>query len=428
MQHTPIASLVPGRVAGTIETEPTRSGHGKVLLLRQAQLGAVTAPPAGVVLAEAAPFSHGLIRWLGRSIPLGLLAAGQADAWQQGTAVVLDTAAGELSAALPGEQLAPWRPPPAPAAGEPICTADSNEVALCASVADDAGVGRAIACGAASIGLVRSELLLPDGDAQPDAELYRRALSRLLALAGPLNLTVRLLDLATDKWPVWLAAAGAGTVLYKRHGSQLFGVPVVHDVTAAQLEALAAIGDRRLRVIWPSGARLADFKRWRDDARRTLPAGIALGAMVETPLELLALRRWLRAADFVAIGCNDLLAHLCGADRGDPAQRLLLDPYRPELFRFLGDAAAAAGADLGRVELCGLLAQIEGLLPVLVGLGYRRYSVEPTLIPLLAETLANTTLDHCRARAGAVCACETVAKVRALLGVRSEVPWGLVRS
>jgi len=428
MEQTPIASLVPGRVAGTIETDPTCSGAGKVLLLSQAQLGAVTAPPAGVVLVEAAPFSHALIRWLGRGIPVGLLAAGQADAWQQGTAVVLDTAVGKFRAAPPGERLKSWRAPPAPKAGEPVCTADGTEVALSASVADEGGVRRAIACGAAGIGLVRSELLLPDGEARPDAKLYRPALSGLLTRAGPLHLSVRLLDLATDKWPAWLADAGAGTVLHKRHGSQLFGVPVVHDVVAAQLEALAAIADQRLRVIWPSGARLTDFRRWRDDARRMLPAGIALGAMVETPLELLALRRWLRAADFVAIGCNDLLAHLCAADRGDPAQRLLLDPYRPELLRFLGDAAAAAGADLGRVELCGLLAQIEGLLPVLVGLGYRHYSVEPTLIPLLAETLANITLDHCRTRAGAVCACETAAKVRALLGVPSGRPWGLVRS
>jgi phosphoenolpyruvate-protein kinase (PTS system EI component) len=149
--------------------------------------------------------------------------------------------------------------------------------------------------------------------------------------------------------------------------------------------------------------------------------------MVETPMETLALDRWLEAADFVALGCNDLLQHLCGADRDDPARRDLLDPYRPELFRFLREGAARAGARLARVQLCGLLPQIDGILPVLIGLGYRNFSCEPALIPLLARCVADRTLAGCAVPAGEVCSAKESGEVRALLGVRVDGQWGLAR-
>jgi phosphoenolpyruvate-protein kinase (PTS system EI component) len=56
----------------------------------------------------------------------------------------------------------------------------------------------------------------------------------------------------------------------------------------------------------------------------------------------------------VVVGCNDLLQQLCAANRDDPQQRVLLDPYRPELFRFLKDGALQAGSALAQMQLCGL--------------------------------------------------------------------------
>jgi phosphoenolpyruvate-protein kinase (PTS system EI component) len=166
------------------------------------------------------------------------------------------------------------------------------------------------------------------------------------------------------------------------HGSQLYSIGAVRVVVDAQLAAMAELGvGGGLRLIWPSGGCLDDFVRWRDSARDLLPASVAFGAMAESPLEILALGRWRNEADFVSVGCNDLLSHLTAADRDDPQQRHLLDPYRPELFRFFEAGAVAAGKDLENLQLCGLLPQIEGVLPILIGLGFRRLSGEPALIP-----------------------------------------------
>jgi phosphoenolpyruvate-protein kinase (PTS system EI component) len=431
MKRSQIASLVPGWVRGRIEKDPRRSGGHKILLLRQEQLGDLSRPPGGVILVEAAPFSHAIIRWLGRQVPMALMDAKQAGQWEQQESIVLDSARGEIYAAETGVTCEPWHGPaaPMPGLGQPVTMSDGTEIRLSASVAGASGVRHAIACGAASIGLVRSEFLLPDDRGRPTGEFYRRAFSQLLTLADPLETTIRLLDLASDKWPAWLMEAGLGNTPRSLHGSRLYDFRPIREVVDAQLDALATVeGKERLRLIWPSGGRLEDFVCWRESARCTLPPPVALGVMVESPLEMLALERWRTQADFLAVGCNDLLQHLCAADREDPRQRLLLDPYRPEVFGFLRDSAQRAGADLRQVQLCGLLPQIDGVLPILIGLGYRRFSGEPTLIPLLARHLIGRTLTSCEALAAEVCAARASEEVRELLDMPTGLPWGLVRA
>jgi phosphoenolpyruvate-protein kinase (PTS system EI component) len=284
-----------------------------------------------------------------------------------------------------------------------------------------------MASGAASVGLVRSEYLFPADASQPTAEFYGRSFSDLLNAAEPLEVTIRLVDLAADKWPEWLARSeltSAGSTL---HGSQLFSYRPVGDVVNAQLAALNRTGSKsRLRLIWPSGGRLEDFVRWREGAAFLLPPGVPLGVMVETPIEYLALDRWASEADFASIGCNDLLANVCSAERDDPRQRDLIDPYRPELYRLLRDGAERAGSRLDLVQLCGLLPQIEGILPVLIGLGFRQFSGEPALIPLLARRAAERSLDSCEALAAGVCTAADSREVRELLGVPVGYQWGLL--
>ena len=104
----------------------------------------------------------------------------------------------------------------------------------------------------------------------------------------------------------------------------------------------------------------------------------------------------------------------------------MLDPYRPELFRFFQAGAIAAGEVLENVQLCGLLPQVAGVLPILIGLGYRRFSGEPVLIPLLARSLIGQDLNDLEHLAARVCAAATGAEVRSLVGVPRYATWGLV--
>jgi len=98
-------------------------------------------------------------------------------------------------------------------------------------------------------------------------------------------------------------------------------------------------------------------------------------------------------------------------------------PYAPLLFRFLQQVALAAGPHLAKVQVCGLLPQLPGVLPVLTGLGYRAFSVEPLLIPYLARTIRQTKLQQAEKLAAQVCDADNSQGVRRLLGLSPEAAW-----
>jgi phosphoenolpyruvate-protein kinase (PTS system EI component) len=106
---------------------------------------------------------------------------------------------------------------------------------------------------------------------------------------------------------------------------------------------------------------------------------------------------------------------LFGADRDQPELRRYLDPYAPALYRFLQQVANAVQSQLDEVQLCGVLPQLPGILPLLLGLGYRTFSVEATMLPHLRQTIARTHTAEARMLAESVCHARSSAVVRTLL-------------
>jgi phosphoenolpyruvate-protein kinase (PTS system EI component) len=233
--------------------------------------------------------------------------------------------------------------------------------------------------------------------------------------------TIRLLDLAPDKHPAW-ATALPKTGSLGRHGSRLYDDLLVRPVLDAQLAALAELCPRYpMQILIPNVPTLAALTRWRTvvkDAMR--PCDPAVAPMLETVGAALLLDRFLAESAWVGIGLNDLMQSLYGADRDVPEVRDELDPYAPGVYRFLAHVAGIAGADLGRVQLCGILPQLPGVLPVLLGLGYRTFSVDVAHAPYLAQTAANRTCTENRALAEAVTAADSARGVKSLLGIAAD--------
>ena len=113
---------------------------------------------------------------------------------------------------------------------------------------------------------------------------------------------------------------------------------------------------------------------------------------------------------------------LFGADRDTPGLRRQLDPYAPVLYRLLGKVMEVMQDSPDRVRVCGVLPRLSGILPVLVGLGFRRFSIDPIWIPYLARDLEALTLDAAEALADAVRRCEEACAVRELLGITTPHP------
>ncbi|HUW27193.1 MAG TPA: putative PEP-binding protein [Sulfuriferula sp.] len=411
MLHLQASPFAPGHGRGVLR----RSGApDSLLILAQRELGPILPPCAGLMVVDGAPFSHPMLRLLGLGIPTVLVSAEQAARLPLGAEAVLDGATGLITDAGPDA----WQAPPPPPPGAPVVSADGTAVELRASVGSAAGAAWAVAQGAAAIGLVRSEFLLSAHGAPPDAAYFETALAALCEAAQPLPVTVRLVDIAADKRPPWLQPLpGLGGALGLQ-GARLYASEPVQSVFRAELAALDTLAKAyRLGVLVPYVVALDELLHWRNEIARRLTATLPVGVMAEAPAAVLAMSEWLEAVDFLALGCNDLMQCLFAADRDLPELSGFLDPYAPVLHRFLWQAAVATGSRLARVQVCGLLPQLPGVLPVLLGMGYRAFSVDPAWIPYLAQTVRRTDVAAAVALAEQVCGARRPAEVRALLGL-----------
>ncbi|MGD8999119.1 MAG: PEP-utilizing enzyme [Granulosicoccaceae bacterium] len=426
MESITVCPFVPGRVRGVVQHGPRATRGDAILLVTQAQLNDISGSPAAILIIDGAPFSHAVIRALGRGIPVAMLEAEQSTSLAEGMTINLDCEQGVITIPATTSLFADWQPVTSTTCGVPFLTSDGQPVELCASAGNIDSAVRAVQAGATAIGLLRSEYLLPPAGTEPDISFYQQSLERIMEAARPLPITIRLLDFTPDKLQSWIPETSGVNRMFGVRGTRLYETQAVYDALRAEMRAVAELSSRyALQLMLPSGSDLAGFCRWRDELHAMLPAGVPIGVMVETPAAALDIERWLQQADFVGFGCNDLMQCLFGAERELPELRHLLDPYSPPLFRFFHLMAENAGEGLKHIQLCGLLPQVQGVLPVLLGLGYRRFSGEPVLIPALAGTVASHTMNECQALAAQVCGALDSAEVRRLLGVAQGTTWGL---
>lgn len=372
-------------------------------------------PPgvAGMIVVDGAPLSHAMIPLLGSGIPTVIISAEQAALLTDGMELTVDGHSGIIYPGLAdteqhqNERLAP----------HPSVTVDGVHIHLRVSARNIEAAHKAVEYEAEAVGLVRSEFLEPADGRIPDTAFFCQAFAALCDAAAPLSVTIRLTDIGADKRPSWLPAMDDVGAPLSLQGVRLFEREPVHSVYRAQLTAISDLHKRyELRVLLPYVSSYEELRHWVTDLRRNLPADVAIGAMAETPASVLQLNDWLELIDFAGIGCNDLMQCLFGADRDRPELRTYLDPHAPALYRFLQQAADAARAHLNKIQLCGVLAQLPGILPILMGLGYRVFSVEAAMLSELRRTISSTNLKEAEVLATQVCAARDAGEVRRLLG------------
>jgi len=240
--------------------------------------------------------------------------------------------------------------------------------------------------GADGIGLFRTELLFMLRDDFPtvgqQASVYRRVLEQ----AGDRPVTFRTLDIGGDKLLPYMSE-----IKDENPAMGWRAIRIALDRPALlrqQLRALIrAARDRRLRVMFPMIADIAEF----DAARAVLdlelaraaarghrvPAKIEVGVMFEVPALLWELPQLLPKIDFLSVGTNDLVQFLFAADRGNPKLAERYDTLSLPVLRLLGEVARACAEHRVPLTLCGEMAGHPLDAMALVGIGFRVLSMAP---------------------------------------------------
>jgi phosphoenolpyruvate-protein phosphotransferase (PTS system enzyme I) len=277
--------------------------------------------------------------------------------------------------------------------GLAACTRDGVAVSLMANIDLEEELGDAVRFGAAGIGLYRSEFLyIERSPAMPGEEDHLALYRRVVEAAAPYPAVIRTYDLGGRKL--------AREVMHTQEENPVLGLRGIRltlarpEVFRTQLRGLfraGLYGD--LWVLLPMISTLEEVHRFRAFAGEVIAELEAdglpfrrdykLGVMIEVPSAALTADLLAREVDFFAIGTNDLIQYSMAVDRNNEHVADLYQPLHPailRMLRFVLDAAAKEGIE---VEICGEMASDPRVAPLLVGMGLRRLSMSPRVLPAI---------------------------------------------
>lgn len=276
-------------------------------------------------------------------------------------------------------------------------TRDGVDIKLYANAELPGEVAQARACGAAGIGLYRTEFLFLQRKDAPGEEEQFLAYRDLVLGMGGLPVTIRTLDLGADK------ADSAGLVL-KDEPNPALGVRGVRlslrtpQLMHTQLRAiLRTTNYGPVRILVPMVSSIEEVvtvRKMVDECARQLRSEghqiaerIEVGAMIEVPAAAIALPSLIRKLDFASIGTNDLVQYTLAVDRNNNELGSLYDPLHPAVLRLIAQIIAVCKRANRPVTLCGEIAGDVHFTAMLIALGLTEFSMQPGLLLEVREVV-----------------------------------------
>ncbi len=283
-------------------------------------------------------------------------------------------------------------------------TRDYVEVSLQANVELSEEIKAMRQAGCRDIGLFRTEFLFLNRDDLPsEEEQYEVYRSVIEELDDDASLTIRTLDIGTDKFiPAIVDMESAENPAL---GLRAIRLSLKHiDLLVPQIRAiLRASAHGHIRLMVPMVTNLHEVVQIQnhvEQEKRNLknrgiefdPA-LPVGAMIETPAAALAADGFAQRLDFLSIGTNDLSQYTLAIDRTDDQVNYLFDPLHPSALRLINHIIQAGLKYQTPVSLCGELAGDDRYTRLLLGMGLREFSMGPSMLTEVKQAILNTRLD-----------------------------------
>jgi len=312
-----------------------------------------------------------------------------------------------------------------------VSTTDGIKIILQANVELPAEYDGVLKYGAMGIGLYRSEFLFAQRVDLPSEELQRAAYVEVGKFGGEKGATIRLFDLGGDKIGLAETETERNPVLGLR--ALRFGLRHI-DVLRTQVRAiLRAAAEVKLSLVLPMVSDVSDVRRARkiiDEERTRLAADgqqygeIKIGAMIEIPSAVMTVGSIAAEVDFLSLGTNDLVQYLLAVDRGNEAVAEWFRTLHPAVLQSISQVLAASKLADIPVSVCGEMAGTPAYAVVLLGLGVRRLSMTPSLIPRMRSVLGKISLTDAEQIANECLRCVEADDVEDLVRAELSKRWG----
>ena len=307
----------------------------------------------------------------------------------------------------------------------PCESLDGVEISLLANIELLEEITQARRYGAQGIGLYRSEFLYIERTPElPDEEEHLAVYRQLLEAMSPHPVVVRTLDLGGRKL--------AREVLHTEEDNPVLGLRGIRltmarpEIFRTQLRGLfRASVHGPLSIMLPMVTTVAEIREFREFADGILEElrsegtpccdRYRLGAMVEVPSVAITADSLVREVEFVSIGTNDLIQYAMAVDRNNEHVSHLYRPLHPSILRmirFVLDAAEEAGVE---VSLCGEMGSDAAAAALLAGMGLRRISLSPRMIPVVKTRIRELNVAEMASIAEESLRCGTALEVQELI-------------
>lgn len=285
-------------------------------------------------------------------------------------------------------------------------TVDGYEVRIFANLENPKEIEPLIKAGASGIGLFRTEYLFLSRKAFPNEEeqfaIYKKTVKALKGRPA----VIRIFDVGGDK-KVELHPSDPDRIYFSAIGPELN--PALGCRAVRLLLRYPHILDTQLRAILRASAfgeihilipMVSDLSEMRQVRQRVLQVQaqlkkegiktaerIPIGCMIEVPSAAIMCDAVAQEVDFLSIGTNDLVQYVMAADRNNAHTAELYFTIHPSILRLIRMIVAAATRAQKPVIVCGESAADPTMIPLLIGLGIRDFSVSARHIPLVKHTI-----------------------------------------
>jgi phosphoenolpyruvate-protein phosphotransferase (PTS system enzyme I) len=283
------------------------------------------------------------------------------------------------------------------------CTTDDGvPIELNANIELPEDVDAAIAVSAKGVGLYRTEFMFMNREAPGEEEQYQ-AYSRVIkAIDGPV--TIRTLDLGADKQvdggridtSTSNPALGLRAIRLCLANPSLF-IPQlkaiyrasVHGNVRIMIPMLCSISElEQVMVI------IREVKNSLEQACIPFNPDIPIGGMIEVPAAAIAADVFARRLSFLSLGTNDLIQYTLAIDRVDDEVTYLYDPLHPAVLRLIRNTIEAGEQNKIPVSMCGEMAGDPIYTRLLLGLGLKEFSMDPTSLLSVKQVILSSNVTQ----------------------------------
>ncbi len=275
-------------------------------------------------------------------------------------------------------------------------TLDGYDFSLLANIELPEEVPLAFSLGAEGIGLFRSEFIYLQSTTSPSEEAHFQIYSRIVKDAHPSPVYIRTVDMGGEKNLPQLKiekepnpALGLRAIRLSLRDRELFKIQLKAILRASVLG--------KVKVLIPMITELEEIKEVKlliEEVKRELrqknipyDENIPLGVMIEVPAAAALTDILIKEVDYISIGTNDLIQYYLAVDRSNELVSYLFKPLHPSVLRLIKFIIDIAQGENKEVTVCGEMAADTLSAIVLLGLGLRKFSMNPIFIPKIKNVL-----------------------------------------